>query len=51
MTTALFARVRKPCTGPYRCRRRVQTLRYVPRPMCRACRRRLSNLALGRGAQ
>jgi hypothetical protein len=42
--TDLFARVRRPCTGPYGCGRRVQTLAYVQRPVCRACRRRLANL-------
>jgi hypothetical protein len=39
-----FRRVRKPCTSPYGCTTRVQTLAYVAAPLCRACRRRLKNL-------
>ena len=42
-----FHRVRKPCTGPYRCGRKVQTLAYVKAPVCRGCRRRLNNLKSG----
>ena len=48
MSADPYRKVRRPCTSPYGCGRRVQTLAYVARPLCRACRRRLRNLARGR---
>lgn len=39
-----FRRVRTPCTW---CRRAVQTLAYVARPLCRGCRAKRRNLAKG----
>lgn len=44
MSADPFARVRKPCTGPYGCTKRVETLAYVARPVCTGCRQRLRNL-------
>lgn len=37
-------KVRKPCTSPYHCGRRVHTLATVEEPICQPCRRQLKNL-------